>query len=73
MDPTIHRSPPGRLRRRVLAALGHGPKGVDDAAWLGSAVTAAELRAAADAGGLDLEAIAHEGTPFAVPRLRRRT
>jgi SAM-dependent methyltransferase len=71
-DPSIHHSPPGRLRRRALAAVGRGPKGVDDAAWLGSAVTVDDLRAAAADGGLDLESVAHEGTQYSVVRLRRR-
>jgi hypothetical protein len=52
--------------------MGRGPKGVDDAAWLGSAVTAEDLQAAADDGGLDLELLVNEGTPYSVARLRRR-
>lgn len=71
-DPAVHRpratGPLGALRR----ALGRGPKGATHPAWLGSAVDLGELRAAADAAGLDVERIVGEGTQFCCVLLRRR-
>jgi SAM-dependent methyltransferase len=71
-DPSIHHSPPGRLKRRAAALLGRGPNGVDDAPWLGSAVSIDALRTAADDGGLDVDAIANPHTQYSYVRLRRR-
>jgi lipopolysaccharide biosynthesis glycosyltransferase len=66
-DPAVHR-PRGRGRR----LLRRGPRGTEDSAWLGSAVDLAELRAAADAGGLELERVEGAGTQYTVVRARRR-
>jgi SAM-dependent methyltransferase len=65
-DPRIHR-PRGGLRerlRRAAASAGRAPRGRDDPAWLGSAVTVSEVRAAAAGGGLEIELVVGEGTQF---------
>jgi len=69
-DAAIHRPPPLGVRARRL--LRGGPRGQSDPAWVGSAVGIGELRASAQAGGLDLEHLENEGTQFSVVRLRRR-
>ena len=71
-DPSIHRPWRQPLGRRLLRALGRAPKGLDHPAWLGSAVELEDLRAAAAAGGLDVERLDGEGTQFCLVLLRRR-
>ncbi len=70
-SPAVHEQ---RLsfRERVRAVLGNAPKGVDHAAWRGSAVDLGELRAAAARGGLEVERIHGEGTQYCLVRLRCR-
>lgn len=72
-DPGVHRAartgPASALRR----LLGREPRGRDEPAWLGSAVDLGELRATAQAAGLDVERITGEGTQFCCVLLRRRT
>ncbi|WP_354702301.1 tRNA methyltransferase [Paraconexibacter sp. AEG42_29] len=70
-DPTIHSRDykmPSRLKQLVRRA----PRGQDDPAWRGSAVTLDGLAAAAADGGCDVEKTVGEGTQFCVVRLRRR-
>jgi SAM-dependent methyltransferase len=68
-DARVHRPPPARLRAR--AAIGRGPRGQADPAWVGSAVTLDALHVAAHRGGLELERIIGEGTQFCLVRGRR--
>jgi SAM-dependent methyltransferase len=71
-DPSIHRAKPTGLAGAVRRLLGREPKGRSNAAWLGSAVDLADLRATADAAGLDVERVEGEGTQFCFVLLRRR-
>lgn len=72
--PELHRRPPRlvRLRARLAAAAGLGPRGQDDPAWLGSAVGLERLRSAAPGAGLEVERVAGAGTQFCFVLLRRR-
>jgi ubiquinone/menaquinone biosynthesis C-methylase UbiE len=75
-DPRVHRasahgSVAGRLGRRVRAAVGRAPRGVDDPAWLGSAVDLDDVRAVADRAGLTIENVFGAGSQFCVIRARR--
>jgi SAM-dependent methyltransferase len=70
-DPQIHSADykmPSRLKQLIRRA----PRGQDDPAWRGSAVTLDALAAAAADGGCDVEKTVGEGTQFCVVRLRRR-
>jgi SAM-dependent methyltransferase len=70
-DPTIHAAQyamPSRLKQ----LLGRAPKGQDDPAWRGSAVTLDAVRQAAADGGCDVERTVNEGSQFGLVRLRRR-
>lgn len=71
-DPDIHTPRKGLLGRRVARALGREPKGVEDPAWLGSAIDLDELREAADRAGMDVERVEGAGTQFCIVCLRRR-
>jgi SAM-dependent methyltransferase len=71
-DPGIHTPMKQGVRGRVARLTGRKPKGLEDAPWLGSAVDLDELRAAADAGGADVERIEGEGTQYCIVLLRRR-
>ncbi len=69
-DPRIH-------RRRPLAAFARrlrrsGPRGQDDAAWLGSAIDLDRLRAVAAGAGLALERVENPGTQFTLVLARSR-
>ncbi len=68
-DPSIHapRKPPSRVR----VALGRAPRGQDDPAWRGSAVTLEALEQAVDAGGMEVAARFGEGTQFLIVRTLR--
>jgi SAM-dependent methyltransferase len=69
-DPVVHsRDYPQPSRLKKL--LGRAPKGQDDPAWRGSAVSLDDLRAAIDRGGMTLEAITGEGTQYCIVRTRR--
>jgi SAM-dependent methyltransferase len=75
-DPRVHRaaahgSIPRRLLRRVRASAGRAPRGVDDPAWLGSAIDLGELERVAGVAGLRVESVHGAGTQFCVVRLRR--
>ena len=70
-DPAPHRRGRVGKRARLAALLGRGPRGQDDAAWLGSSVDLTALRATATEAGLDVERIAGESTEFCAALLRR--
>jgi SAM-dependent methyltransferase len=71
-DPGIHRPRNGSLKHRLARALGREPKGVEDPAWLGSAVDLAELRTVAESAGMEVERVEGAGTQFCIVCLRRR-
>jgi SAM-dependent methyltransferase len=76
-DPRVHRaehhnSAARRLLRRVRAGIGRAPRGVDDPAWLGSAVDLRELTDVANDAGMRIEHVFGSGTQFCVVRARRR-
>lgn len=71
-DPSIHQPRSPGLRGRLAAAAGRGPRGQDDPAWLGSAVSLDELHAAAHEGQLELERIEGAGTQYCMVLARRR-
>lgn len=73
-DPGIHRprARAERLRRGLRAVVGRAPKGQNAPAWRGSAVGLDELRATADAAGLDIAHLDGAGTQFCLVRLVRR-
>ena len=66
-DPAIHRDPAG-LRKRLKALVKGGD---DERAWWGSSLDGPEMRAAAAAGGLDVEAVLDEGTQYTTVYARR--
>ena len=75
-DPRVHRagqhnSARGRLLRRVRAGARRAPRGVDDPAWLGSAVDLDELTKTAEGARLRIEEVSGAGTQFCVVRARR--
>jgi SAM-dependent methyltransferase len=75
-DPRVHRaehhsSAGRRLLRRVRARAGRAPRGVDDPAWLGSAVDLRELEEVAGGAGMRVEQVFGAGTQFCVIRTRR--
>ena len=65
-DPDLHRRRPlhQRLATGVRAAVGRGPRGQSDPAWLGSPIKLEELGRAAAEGGLTVERTVGEGTQF---------
>lgn len=70
-DPAIHAADykmPSRLKQLIRRA----PRGQDDPAWRGSAVTLAEVAEAAADGGCAVERTVGEGTQFCLVRLRRQ-
>jgi SAM-dependent methyltransferase len=69
-DPSIHTAEYEKapLLKRML---GRAPRGQQDAAWRGSAVTLDDLGAAAHEGGLEIEKIVGDGTQYCLVRLRR--
>ena len=69
-DPAIHTMQHKQSRLKI--ALGRAPKGQDDPAWRGSAVSLAAVRAAADVGGMDVAQAVGEGTQFLLVRLVKR-
>jgi SAM-dependent methyltransferase len=72
-DPAKHRRPSGRdrVRKRLHSAFRHGPRGVSNPAWLGSAVDLEHLTLAAHDGGMELEHVENEGTQFCLVLARR--
>lgn len=71
-DPEIHTKdyPRPSLVQRVL---GRAPKGQDDPAWRGSAVSLDDLRAAAADGGMDVAEVVGEGTQYCLVRCVRHS
>jgi len=70
-DPGIHQPRENSLKRRLARALGREPKGVEDPAWLGSAVDLDELGVVADGAGMKVERVEGAGTQFCIVCLRR--
>lgn len=72
-DPAIHRRRGLATRLRLAAGrlVGRAPSGQAHPAWLGSAVTMEQLRAAAADGSLRVERVVGEGTQFCLVLLRR--
>ena len=62
----------GGLRRRLARAVGRYPKGVEDPAWLGSAVDLDNVQSIADEAGMNTEQIEGAGTQFCIVCLRLR-
>lgn len=61
--PAVHVRPlVERAQAAVRAALGRGPKGQADPAWIGSAIELESLRTAAADGGMAIERVYGEGT-----------
>jgi SAM-dependent methyltransferase len=71
--PAIHarRGPRERLRTRLAAALGRGPSGQEDPAWLGAAIDLDDLRRVAGEAGMRLQRVAGEGSQHCHVLLRR--
>lgn len=72
-DPAVH-SPPPTVRLRAVAAglLGRAPRGWTRREWRGAAIDLGELRAVAEAAGLELERVEGAGTQYCVVLARRR-
>lgn len=70
-DPEIHTRQ--HKQSKVKIALGRAPKGQDDPAWRGSAVSYDAVRGAADAGGMDVAQAVGHGTQFLLVRLEKRS
>jgi SAM-dependent methyltransferase len=60
-----------RLRVRLRALAGHGPRGQDHPAWLGSAVRLDDLRTVAADVGMDVVRTEGEGTQFCFVLVRK--
>jgi SAM-dependent methyltransferase len=76
-DPRVHRaahhsSAHKRLMRRMRAGARRAPRGVDDPAWLGSAVELDELTKTAQRSGMVVEHVFGAGTQFCIVRARRK-
>lgn len=72
-DRRAHRARWGkRLMRWPLRLFGRAPRGQGDPAWIGSAVDLDDLRDTATEALLNVERVAHPGTPFCFVLLRRR-
>jgi SAM-dependent methyltransferase len=72
-DPAVHRRRPlgERLRAALRWALGRGPGGQAERAWLGSAVDLERLRAVAGESGLAVEEVHAVGTQMCLVRVTR--
>ena len=70
-DPTAHVVPEREGHARLAAALGRGPRGLTDAAWLGSYVDLDDLHRAAAEAGLEVERVVGAGTALCAALLRR--
>jgi SAM-dependent methyltransferase len=64
-DPGVHRAP-GLLARVRAAISPRRPSGQGGAEWVGSAVDLDELRATAEASGLQIDRVHGEGTQFCI-------
>lgn len=74
-DADLHRSQRDRqvrLKGRLGTLVGRSPRGQKHPAWLGSHVELPALRAAADAGQMDVERVEGEGTQFCMVLTRKR-
>jgi SAM-dependent methyltransferase len=71
-DEGVHR-PRGQkgLRHRIRIALGRAPKGQRHGAWLGSAVSVAQVRRAAASSGMNVERTTGEGSQFCLVLTRK--
>lgn len=69
-DPRVHSADYGR-QPAIRRLLGRAPRGQEDEAWRGSAITLDGLGAAAHEGGLEIEKIVGEGTQYCLVRLTR--
>ena len=70
-DPAIHR-PRGGVATRLLALLGHGPKGQHHPAWLGAPVDLSALEQAAREASMELERVWGAGSQYCQVLLRRQ-
>jgi ubiquinone/menaquinone biosynthesis C-methylase UbiE len=72
-DPSVHR-PRGEAgtRQKLKVALGRAPAGQEHDAWLGSAVSPEQVRAAANESGMEVERTANEGTQFCIVLTRKQ-
>ena len=70
-DPDVHRPRKDPLKERLGRVFGRSPKGVEDPAWLGSAVDLDDLRRVAAEGGMETERVEGAGTQFCIVCLRR--
>ena len=66
-DPTVHTRQ--HKQSRIKIALGRAPKGQDDPAWRGSAVSYDAIRGAAYAAGMEVAQAVGHGTQFLLVRL----
>ena len=69
-DPGAHREQSAGIRERVAAVAGRAPKGVNNAAWVGSYVDLDAVREVAGGAGLETERVVGEGTEFCGVLLR---
>lgn len=70
-NPAVHHARPG-LSQRLRGAVGIGPRGQADPAWVGSSVEVEALRRVLEESGLDLETMLVPNTQFTTVRARRR-
>jgi SAM-dependent methyltransferase len=68
-DAAIHAPKRAALLPRLLR---RAPRGRDHPAWLGARMDLGELRATADAAGLDVERVEGAGTQYCIVLVRRR-
>jgi len=72
-DPSVHKPRGERgAKQKLKVALGRAPGGQQHGAWLGSAVTVNEVRAAAAEGGMEIARTEGEGTQFCLVLTRKR-
>ena len=69
-DPAVHQRRP-TAKQRAKAALGKAPKGLTDAAWMGSSLTEDQIKKTSSEAGLEIERIAGLGEQFTIVRSRR--
>ena len=70
-DPAAHSARSPGIRTRLAAVAGRAPRGVADAAWVGSAVDLTDLGRVAAGAGLAVERVVGAGTPYCAILLRR--
>jgi SAM-dependent methyltransferase len=69
-DENVHQ-PRQTLRNRLRARFGKAPGGQTHGAWLGTAVSVDQVRAAAADSGMEIEATSGEGTQFCLVLTRK--